>query len=108
MYRDSQQNAGLCAHFLKSGFFRRYSIDRRLKSSVLFGHADFAEILVPLSQSTSVSMDQKKQMIGKFLEVRPSMAPRPGEAALTARRWERRRSPCTCTRRRRTQSASAS
>ncbi|KAI8993973.1 hypothetical protein BD414DRAFT_269019 [Trametes punicea] len=46
VYRDSQQNAGLCAHFLKN----------------------FAEILVPLSQSREVSMEQKRQMIGKFLE----------------------------------------
>ncbi|KAI0358638.1 hypothetical protein OH77DRAFT_1200222 [Trametes cingulata] len=49
VYRDSQQNAGLCAHFLKN----------------------FAEILVPLSQSTEVSIDQKRQMIGKFLETIP-------------------------------------
>ncbi|CDO69161.1 hypothetical protein BN946_scf185042.g63 [Trametes cinnabarina] len=49
IYRDSQQNAGLCAHFLKN----------------------FAEILVPLSQSTQVSLAQKKQMIGKFLETIP-------------------------------------
>ena len=31
--------------------------------------ADFAEILVPLSQSPGISMNQKTQMIGKFLEV---------------------------------------
>ncbi|OSD07028.1 hypothetical protein PYCCODRAFT_1431206 [Trametes coccinea BRFM310] len=49
VYRDSQQNAGLCAHFLKN----------------------FAEILVPLSQSTRVSLAQKRQMIGKFLEAIP-------------------------------------
>ncbi|KAJ8486921.1 hypothetical protein ONZ51_g4521 [Trametes cubensis] len=47
VYRDSQQNAGMCAHFLKN----------------------FAEILVPLSQSPGISMNQKTQMIGKFLEV---------------------------------------
>ncbi|KAI0368294.1 hypothetical protein BV20DRAFT_1122849 [Pilatotrama ljubarskyi] len=49
VYRDSQQNAGLCAHFLKN----------------------FADILVPLSQSSEVSIDQKRQMIGKFLETIP-------------------------------------
>ncbi|KAI9067327.1 hypothetical protein FKP32DRAFT_1620595 [Trametes sanguinea] len=49
VYRDSQQNAGLCAHFLKN----------------------FAEILIPLSQSRRVSLPQKKQMIGKFLETIP-------------------------------------
>ncbi|KAI0759849.1 hypothetical protein BD413DRAFT_268268 [Trametes elegans] len=49
VYRDSQQNAGLCAHFLKN----------------------FADILVPLSQSGQISMDQKRQMIGKFLETIP-------------------------------------
>ncbi|KAI0666005.1 hypothetical protein C8Q78DRAFT_1083561 [Trametes maxima] len=49
VYRDSQQNAGLCAHFLQN----------------------FADILIPLSRSTEVSMDQKRQMIGKFLETIP-------------------------------------
>ncbi|KAI0335075.1 hypothetical protein GY45DRAFT_1431142 [Cubamyces sp. BRFM 1775] len=49
VYRDSQQNAGMCAHFLKN----------------------FAEILVPLSQSPDISVAQKKQMIGKFLEAIP-------------------------------------
>ncbi|KAI0663377.1 hypothetical protein C8Q70DRAFT_353375 [Cubamyces menziesii] len=49
VYRDSQQNAGMCAHFLKN----------------------FAEILVPLSQSPGISMNQKTQMIGKFLETIP-------------------------------------
>ncbi|KAI0823429.1 hypothetical protein BC628DRAFT_1450923 [Trametes gibbosa] len=49
VYRDSQQNAGLCAHFLKN----------------------FAEILVPLAQSAEISMGQKRQMIGKFLETIP-------------------------------------
>ncbi|KAI0743993.1 hypothetical protein C8Q80DRAFT_1184442 [Daedaleopsis nitida] len=49
IYRESQQNAGLCSHFLKN----------------------FAEILVPLSQSGDVSIEQKKLMIGKFLETIP-------------------------------------
>ncbi|KAI0694985.1 hypothetical protein C8T65DRAFT_666138 [Cerioporus squamosus] len=49
IYRDSQQNAGLCAHFLKN----------------------FAEILVPLSRSEDVSLEQKRSMIGKFLETIP-------------------------------------
>ncbi|KAI1795534.1 hypothetical protein LXA43DRAFT_990948 [Ganoderma leucocontextum] len=49
IYRESQQNAGLCAQFLKN----------------------FAEILVPLSQSEDLSVDQKKVMIGKFLETIP-------------------------------------
>ncbi|KAH9858915.1 hypothetical protein C2E23DRAFT_800626 [Lenzites betulinus] len=49
VYRDSQQNAGLCAHFLNN----------------------FAEILIPLSRSPEISMDQKRQMIGKFLETIP-------------------------------------
>ena len=35
--------------------------------------ADFAEILVPLSQSPDISAAQKKQMIGKFLEVTASL-----------------------------------
>ncbi|RPD53188.1 hypothetical protein L227DRAFT_581532 [Lentinus tigrinus ALCF2SS1-6] len=49
IYRDSQQNAGLCAHFLKN----------------------FGEILVPLSQSKDVSLKQKQAMIAKFLEIIP-------------------------------------
>ncbi|RDX54928.1 hypothetical protein OH76DRAFT_1340150 [Lentinus brumalis] len=49
IYRDSQHNAGLCAHFLKN----------------------FAEILLPLAQSEDVSLEQKRSMIGKFLETIP-------------------------------------
>ncbi|TBU48125.1 hypothetical protein BD309DRAFT_950348 [Dichomitus squalens] len=49
IYRESQQNAALCAQFLKN----------------------FAEILVPLSQSEDLTIDQKKLMIGKFLETIP-------------------------------------
>ncbi|KAH9929590.1 uncharacterized protein BXZ73DRAFT_90431 [Epithele typhae] len=49
IYRESQQNAGMCSHFLKN----------------------FAEILVPLSQSPDVSIEQKRVMIGKFLETIP-------------------------------------
>ncbi|KAI0779540.1 hypothetical protein C8Q74DRAFT_1198433 [Fomes fomentarius] len=49
IYRESQQNAGLCAQFLWR----------------------FAEILIPLSQSQDISVEQKKMMIGKFLETIP-------------------------------------
>ncbi len=43
-----------------------------LRQSVPRDHdlfSDFAEILVPLSQSRDLSVDQKKVMIRKFLEV---------------------------------------
>lgn len=80
---------------------------RVLNGVLCLAHADFAEILVPLSQSTEVSVGQKKQMIGKFLEVSRSMGLRVEERVLTAR-WERRLFPYTFTRRRRTRSALAS
>ncbi|KAH9913345.1 uncharacterized protein BXZ73DRAFT_55561 [Epithele typhae] len=48
-YKDSQQNAGMCAHFMRN----------------------FTSVLVPLSQSVEVSSEQKTMMIGKFLETIP-------------------------------------
>ena len=74
VYRDSQQNAGMCAHFLKSRWtlLLLWTCGRDgwwLNDAHYSARADFAEILVPLSQSPEISMAQKRQMIGKFLEV---------------------------------------
>ena len=67
IYRESQQNAGLCAQFLKSAYACR-TVYATHGDIMIF--VDFAEILVPLSQSEDLTIDQKKLMIGKFLEVR--------------------------------------
>ena len=68
----------MCARFLKSE--QPGPSVRRACRGLIGRPADFANILVPLSQSQDVSMEQKRAMIDKFLEVRrtsvfPSNAP---------------------------------
>ncbi|TBU31626.1 hypothetical protein BD311DRAFT_716262 [Dichomitus squalens] len=69
IYRESQQNAALCAQFLKSVYAFRNACTVLLHR--VLPQIDFAEILVPLSQSEDLTIDQKKLMIGKFLETIP-------------------------------------